>query len=232
MRTIVWLVITAISLYLVAPSVIAVVGSAGDLKRISPGWLAGMLALQAATVACMWALQRETLHVRRWSPIVTSQLSSNAISKVAPGGGAVGAALQYRMLVQSGIDSARVVGGLTVANLLTLAVVLAMPLLAVPAIVRGLVPGDLVNVTLTGVGVFVLLAGAGAACLASDRPLRWVGRLVAARPQSRCAATRSRSPGCPSACCTSATAFSSRWGPAGTGRCWRPWDAGRSTTPR
>jgi hypothetical protein len=177
-RTIVWLVVTAISLYLVAPSVIAVVGSAGDLKRISPGWLAGMLALQAATVACMWALQRETLHVRRWSPIVTSQLSSNAISKVAPGGGAVGAALQYRMLVQSGIDSTRVVGGLTVANLLTLAVVLAMPLLAVPAIVRGLVPGDLVNVTLMGVGVFVLLAGAGAACLASDRPLRWVGRLV------------------------------------------------------
>ena len=178
MRTIVWLVITAISLYLVAPSVIAVVGSAGDLKRISPGWLAGMFALQTATLACLWALQRETLHVRRWSPIVTSQLSSNAISKVAPGGGAVGAALQYRMLVQSGLASARVVGGLTVANLLTLAAVLAMPVLAVPAIVRGLVPGDLVNVTLMGVGVFVLLTAAGAACLASDRPLRWVGRVV------------------------------------------------------
>ena len=172
------LVVTGVSLYLVAPSVIEVVGSWRDLRHISPGWLAGMLALQVATTACLWALQRETLHVRRWSPVVTSQLSSNAISKVAPGGGAVGAALQYRMLVQSGLDRTQVVGGLTVANLLTLAVVLAMPVLALPAVVRGLVPGDLVNVTLTGVGVFVLLAAAGAWSLASDRPLRWVGGAV------------------------------------------------------
>jgi hypothetical protein len=172
------LVVTGVSLYLVAPSVIEVAGSWRDLRHISPGWLAAMLALQVATTACLWALQRETLHVRRWSPVVTSQLSSNAISKVAPGGGAVGATLQYRMLVQSGLDRTQVVGGLTVANLLTLAVVLAMPVLALPAVVRGLVPGDLVNVTLTGVGVFVLLAATGAWCLASDRPLRWVGGAV------------------------------------------------------
>ena len=170
------LVVTAISLYLVAPSVIAAVGSADRLKDISPGWLAGMLVLQVATAACLWALQRETLQVRVWSPIVTSQLSSNAISKVAPGGGAVGAALQYRMLVESGLDSSRVVGGLTIANLLTLAAVLAMPILAIPAIIRGLVPHDLVNVTLMGAGVFLLLAGLGAWCLASDRPLQWIGR--------------------------------------------------------
>src|SRR5207247_3183684 len=113
-----------------------------------------------------------------WSPVVRAQLSSNAIAKVAPGGGAVGAALQYRMLVQSGVDGGRVIGGLTAANLLTLAAVLAMPVLAVPAIIRGLVPHDLVNVTLMGAGVFVLLGGIGASCLASDEPLRWIGRVV------------------------------------------------------
>jgi len=158
--------------------VIATAGSAGNLSHISPAWLAAMLVLQAATSACLWALQRETLRVRAWSPIVTSQLSGNAIAKVAPGGGAVGAALQYRMLVESGVDGGRVVGGLTVANLLTLAAVLAMPVLAIPAIIRGLVPHDLVNVTLMGAGVFILLAGLGAWCLASDKPLRWIGRAV------------------------------------------------------
>jgi uncharacterized protein (TIRG00374 family) len=137
-----------------------------------------MLVLQAATAACLWALQRETLQVRVWSPIVTSQLSGNAISKVAPGGGAVGAALQYRMLVESGLESSRIVGGLTIANLLTLAAVLAMPILAIPAIIRGLVPHDLVNVTLMGAGVFILLAGLGAWCLAADAPLLWIGRMV------------------------------------------------------
>jgi hypothetical protein len=158
--------------------VIATAGSAGSLRHISLAWLAAMLVLQTASSACLWALQRETLHVGAWSPIVQSQLSGNAIAKVAPGGGAVGAALQYRMLVQSGFDGDRVVGGLTAANLLTLAAVLAMPVLAIPAIIRGLVPHDLVNVTLLGAGVFVLLAGLGAWCLASDTPLRWIGRAV------------------------------------------------------
>jgi putative heme transporter len=158
--------------------VIAVAGSWDKVQDIAPWWLAGMFVLQSATFACIWALQHETLHARAWSPIVTSQLSSNAIAKVAPGGGAVGAALQYRMLVESGLESSRVIGGLTIANLLLLAAVLAMPLLAIPAIIRGLVPHDLVNVTLMGAGVFVLLAGLGAWCLASDEPLRWIGGVV------------------------------------------------------
>ena len=157
---------------------IAVAGSWDDVARISPGWLAGMFVLQVASNACLWALQRETLRARVWSPIVTSQLSSNALSKVAPGGGAVGAALQYRMLVERGFEGSRVVGGLTIANLLTLAAVLAMPVLAIPAIIRGLVPHDLVNVTLMGAGVFILLAGVGAWCFASDTPLRWIGGTV------------------------------------------------------
>jgi uncharacterized protein (TIRG00374 family) len=175
---VVWLGITAVSLYLVAPSLLSVFHSWRDVAQVSPGWLGAMAVLQIATLASLWALQREALHARRWSPVVTSQLAGNALSKVAPGGGAVGAALQYRMLVQAGMDRSRAVGGLTVANVMTLAVVLAMPLMAVPAIVRGLVPGDLVEVTLTGIGIFVLLAAIGAVCLAMDAPLAWIGRTV------------------------------------------------------
>ena len=80
------------------------------------------------------------------------------MSKIAPGGGAVGAAVQYRMLVDAGLDRTVVVGGLTASNLLTFALVLAMPLLAIPALIRGLVPRDLVDVTLIGVAA---LRGAG-----------------------------------------------------------------------
>jgi hypothetical protein len=168
----------AVSLYLVAPSVLEVFGSWDQLQRITPGWLAAMLALQIATLACLWVLQHDAVRAKAWTPIVTSQLSGNALSKIAPGGGAVGAALQYRMLVQAGLDRSAVAGGLTAASLLTLALVLAMPVVAVPSVIRGLVPGDLLDLALTGIGVFVLLALAGAACLASDRPLAWVGRTV------------------------------------------------------
>ena len=67
--------------------------------------------------------------------MIASQLAGNALSKVAPGGGAMGAALQYRMLVQAGVERLVRSAGLTAANLLTFAVVLGMPVLAVPAIV-------------------------------------------------------------------------------------------------
>src|SRR3954454_18826529 len=136
-RAAVWLALTGVSLYLVAPSLIEVFGSWHDLATIGVGWLVAMAALQAAAMACLWALQHLALRARSWLGVITSQLAGNGVAKIAPGGGAVGSALQYRMLVQAGIEPARAVGGLTAANLLTLAVVLALPVLAIPAIVRG-----------------------------------------------------------------------------------------------
>lgn len=177
-RTVVWLAITGVSLYLVAPRLLDTLGSWRDLDRLGPGWLLAMTALQATALFCLWALQRLALHVRGWYAVVTSQLAGNAISKVAPGGGAVGAALQYRMLVQAGLERAEAVAGLTAASLLTFAVVLALPVLAIPAIVRGAVDRSLVEATLVGLAVFVALFVLGALMVIRDAPLAWVGRAV------------------------------------------------------
>src|SRR4051794_21362194 len=129
-RTVIWLAITGISLYLVAPSVLDVLASWRDIKKFAPAWLAVMLVMQAAALGSLAALQRIAIHTRRWYPIAPSQLAGNALAKVAPGGGAVGAALQYRMLVTAGERPASVVSGLTASSLLTFAVVLALPVLA------------------------------------------------------------------------------------------------------
>jgi uncharacterized protein (TIRG00374 family) len=177
-RTLVWLAITGVSLYLVAPRLLDTLGSWRDLDRLGPGWLLAMTALQATALFCLWALQRLALHVRGWYAVVTSQLAGNAISKVAPGGGAVGAALQYRMLVQAGLERAEAVAGLTAASLLTFAVVLALPVLAIPAIVRGAVDRSLVEATLVGLALFIALFVTGVVMLTLDRPLVWVGRTV------------------------------------------------------
>jgi uncharacterized protein (TIRG00374 family) len=177
-RRALWLGITAVSLYLVAPSLLDVFGSWEELNRFGAGWLAAMAALQLATLACLWALQHVALRARGWYAVITSQLAGNALSKIAPGGGAVGAALQYRMLVQSGLPPAATVAGLTAVSLLVFAAVLALPVLAVPAIIRGAVNQSLVQATIVGAVVFVALFAAGAVCVASDRPLRWVGRIV------------------------------------------------------
>jgi putative heme transporter len=174
----VWLAITAVSLYLVAPSLLDLFGSWDDLGRFGPAWLAAMAGLQGAALACLWGLQHLALRAPRWFGVVTSQLAGNALSKVAPGGGAVGAALQYRMLVQTGLRGPAAVAGLTAVNLLTFAVVLALPVLAVPAIVRGAVDRSLVEATIIGAVVFVALFAVAAVCLALDGPLVLVGRLV------------------------------------------------------
>jgi uncharacterized protein (TIRG00374 family) len=177
-RTVVWLAISAVSLYLVAPSIIDAFGSWRQLQRLSFAWLGVMAALQLAALACLWALQYVSLHGSRWQPVIASQLAGNALAKVAPGGGAMGSALQYRMLVEAGLAPGSVVAGLTAANLLVFAIVLGLPVLAIPSIVRGGVAKDLVNAAVVGLVVFAVLFAAGAVFLTSDRPLLWVGRVI------------------------------------------------------
>ena len=177
-RTAIWLTITGVSLYLVAPAVFDVLGSADDVNKIAPGWLGVMVVLQILSFACLWALQRLSFHTRAWGPVITSQLAGNALAKVAPGGGALGAALQFRLLVQAGIDRARSVAGLTAVNLLTFAVVCGLPVLAIPAIVRGYVRTDLAEGAIVGLVVFVVLFSIAAYAIARDGPLRLVGRAV------------------------------------------------------
>jgi uncharacterized protein (TIRG00374 family) len=177
-RTVAWVAVMGVSLYLVAPSVVEVLGSWDDVDELAPGWWAVMLLTQAAATASLWALQRLAVHAEAWEPVITSQLASNALAKVVPGGGAVAAALQYRMLVGSGLRGPPVVSGLTAANLLTFAVVLALPVLAIPSILRGDVEDSLLEAAVAGIAIFTVVAAIAALLATSDRPLRWIGRTV------------------------------------------------------
>lgn len=177
-RTAFWLVVTGVSLYLVAPSLVELFGSWDDLGDLASGWLVAMVGLQALALACAWVLQHLAMRAPVWPPVVSSQLAGNALAKVAPGGGAIGAALQYRMLIAAGLPANRVVAGLTAANLLTFAVVLALPVLAIPAMLRGGVDKDLLEAAAMGLVVLVALFAIGFLLLAFDRPLVRVGTLI------------------------------------------------------
>ena len=155
-------------------------GSYEDVQELDPVWLAVMAGAQAVSWLCLWFLQRLALHTGGWHAVITSQLAGNGLAKIAPGGGAVGAALQYRLLVQAGIARARAVAGLTAANLLVFAVMLGLPVLALPALLRGSVNDDLEAATLIGVVVFVALTAIGALLLAIDGPLARLGRVIQA----------------------------------------------------
>jgi uncharacterized protein (TIRG00374 family) len=177
-RSIFWLAVTGVSVYLVFPSIVEVFGSWREIRRFSLGSLVGMAVLQGASLACLWALQHVALRARAWRPVIASQLAGNALAKIAPGGGAMGSALQYRMLVRSGSPPAATVTALTAVNVLVFGVVLAMPVLAIPALLRGGVDETLLDTALVGLAAFVVASGVGALLLTTDRPLAWVGRVA------------------------------------------------------
>jgi uncharacterized protein (TIRG00374 family) len=171
------LAVTAISLYLLAPALIAVFGAFGELDEISPVSFVAMVALQVGSFACMWGILRLAVRAEHWAPVILSQLAANSAGRVVPGGLATVGAVQYAMLVRAGVPSAAAASGITASALVVFATLLALPLLALPAILTGVaVDPTLTRAALAGAIVFVLMVVVGAASVIWDRPLELIGR--------------------------------------------------------
>jgi uncharacterized protein (TIRG00374 family) len=176
-RHAVLLVVTGVSLYLLAPALLEVFGAFDQLDDINPLWFLVMVGLQVGSYGCMWAVQRLAIRMRRWGPVVTSQLASNAFGRVVPGGVAAAGAMQYAMLVRAGVPGAAAASGMTASSVLVFGTLLALPALAVPAIVTGatVAPG-LLHAAIAGAVLFLAILAIGAACVVWDRPLELIGR--------------------------------------------------------
>ena len=175
------LLVTAISLYLLAPAILEVFGAFDELDEISPLWFPVMIALQVGSYASIWGIQRLAVRAEHWGPVITSQLASNAFGRVVPGGVAASGALQYAMLVRAGVPAGATASGMTASSLLLFGTLLALPLLALPAIIGGVaVDPHLTKAALAGAVLFVLMVAVGAASVLWDRPLELVGRAAQA----------------------------------------------------
>ena len=184
--------VAGISIYLVFPTITEVLASWPRLSTLDPIWFTAAVAAEAAHFTCTFALQRLALRTKTWFPVVTSQLAGNAITLIVPGGAAVGAAVQFRMLAASGRDNSSTVGGLAAFSLLGVGGLLALPVFALPVILFGAPTSrGLVNAAILGAAGFVVFAALGAVVLAYDAPLRWCGRAV---QRLRNAVLRKRAP--------------------------------------
>ena len=165
------------ALYVVLPRLAAVLGSWPRLSTLSPVWFSVAVAVELASFTCNFALQRLALRTKGWFAVVTAGLAGNAVTDSLPGGDAAGAAVQFGMLTTAGFDTATAVGGLTAFSLLGIGGLLALPILAMPAILAGAPasPG-LAHTALLGIAGFVLFAIFGAVLLYTDRPLAIIGR--------------------------------------------------------
>jgi uncharacterized protein (TIRG00374 family) len=170
-------IVAGIAIYLVLPVITEVLASWPHLSTLHPWWIIAAVAAEIAHFTCTFALQRLALRTRDWFPVITSLLAGNAITLIMPGGAAVGAAVQFRMLAASGQDTTSTAGGLAASALLGIGGLLALPAFALPVILAG-TPASrgLVNAAILGVIAFAGFAAFGAALMTTDAPLRWAAR--------------------------------------------------------
>ena len=170
------LVITGVSLYIVAPSLIATFGSLPQLEGVFPAWFVPIGVLEGLAFVCIWLLIRVALATDGWFDVATSQLAGNALSHALPGGAATGGALQIRMLVRAGYPVATTTTALTAVGLLSTATLFVLPLLALPAMLFGLaVSSELLRGAILAAVLAVFLLGGGSVLLTSDRVIRGLG---------------------------------------------------------
>ncbi len=173
------LVVAAVALYLVAPSLTEVLQAWPRLSDIAPGWFGLMLTAEVISFGAVWYLQRLAFPEAGWFELITSQLASNAFSRVVPGGAAAGGALQFRMLSLAGNDPAAAAAALTALSLVTTASLFVLPLLSIPAILAGMpVPNSIARAAWLGAGLFFALGIVTVILARSSRLLQVGGRLI------------------------------------------------------
>jgi len=165
--------VAGLAIYLVFPAITEVFASWPRLSTLDPAWLGLAIAAEIVHFWCTFALQRLALRTGEWFPVVTSTLAGNAITLIMPGGAAVGAAVQFRMLAASGMDTSETVGGLAAFSLLGVGSLLVLPVFALPVILLGApVDRGLEHAAFLGAAGFVAFAAFGAVILVYDAPLR------------------------------------------------------------
>jgi len=178
-RPAVLLAVTAVSLYLLLPSLVAVFSSFRSLSADSWPWAVLVLVCEIASSVALWELDRIALRTRSLFAVACAQLSGNAVGRIIPGGGATAAAFSVGMLRQTGVDTGDAAAALSASTLLQIATTLALPLLALPAILGGApISHSLATAAYLGFAVLALLLVAGGLAFATDAPLELAGRAL------------------------------------------------------
>jgi len=176
-RRVVAIVVTGVALYLVLPSLAKVFGAWPELSKLEPAWLAAGLACEVGSWVCNISLQRMILRRRGWFGVSVAALTSKAVTNVLPGGDAAGAAVQYSMLTATGTSSEQAAGAMAAVSFVGIGGLLSMPLLTLPAVIAGVkIKPSLLRLGAIGLVAFGLFAIGGVLLLATDTPLRLVGR--------------------------------------------------------
>jgi uncharacterized protein (TIRG00374 family) len=170
------LAVSAVSLYLLLPSLVSVFSSWRSLLHVDWPFAILVLLFEVASSVCLWEVDRIALGSKGWFSIATAQLAGNALGRIVPGSATP---FTVVMLRRAGEDGGEAAAALTVSTGLQIATALALPVLAIPAMIGGApVDRGLATAAYLGVAVVVLIVGAGELLFRTDAPLEWLGRAI------------------------------------------------------
>jgi uncharacterized protein (TIRG00374 family) len=181
-RRVLLLAVTAIALVLVWPALASVYGEVGTIGKVPVWWLVAIGTVVVLQMVANWQLYRIVMRTSRWFDIAAPQLASNAASHLLPGGNAIGAGIQARMLTTAGFPITQIVPALAATSVLgTVSGFVVLPLLVLMASAAGSrIDPSLVLAMWVGAALLTVLLIAVVAIAARDRPWHWIAVAVAA----------------------------------------------------
>jgi len=172
--------VTVVGLVLVAPVLVDVYSSLDDISSLGLGWKIAMVAASAAQLVAFWELHRIVLRTDRWFDVAVPHLVGNAASHVAPGGSAVGAGVQARLMTTAGFALTRTMtafGAIAIIGGVANYVVLPLVVLAASAVGSN-VDGQLISAMWIGAVVLAAFLVVAVAVVLRDAPWRVLARAV------------------------------------------------------
>ncbi|MEN8239279.1 MAG: lysylphosphatidylglycerol synthase transmembrane domain-containing protein [Actinomycetota bacterium] len=174
-----FLLVALVVLYFLWPKLVKFASSANDLSGIDWYWFVLMGVLMAGAFAAAWELTHIAVPDISRFVAATSQLVSNALAKVIPGGAVAAGATYFQMLAASNVTKGQAAAALAAVAFISNLVLFSLPAAAIlVAALSAPIPEDLLPVALTGGVLFVLMFAAVFSIVKYDKPLHFVGGLI------------------------------------------------------
>lgn len=174
-----FLLVALVVLYFLWPRLVDFASTADDLSGIYWYWFALMGLLMTGAFASAWELTHIAVPDISRFVAATSQLVSNALAKVIPGGAVAAGATYFQMLAASNVTKGQAAAALAAVAFISNLVLFSLPAVAVlVAALYAPIPKDLLPVALAGGVLFILMFAVVFTIVKYDRPLQFVGEVI------------------------------------------------------
>lgn len=175
----VFLSVALVVLYFFLPTVVDFLSSAGELASVQWWWYVMMFVLMTGAFMAAWELTHIAVPGISRFVAACSQLVSNAMAKVVPGGAVAAGATYFQMLSVSGVPTPKAAAALAAVSFISNLVLFSLPGVALLiAAVSAPIPDGLLPVAVVGTVLFVIMFSVVFLIVRWDSVLLFLGRIV------------------------------------------------------